>query len=99
MATVQIAPDTRHATSDEVNRQIRERWGREEVDDSVAAAIASYWQGPRGHGLVFHMLQSGQPVDYGALSDAIAHEYPHAKAQGEQATRELDMLSTWALNQ
>lgn len=95
---VQTAPGTRHALSAEVARQCTERYGMEEVDDSVAAAIASYWQGPSGHGLTFHMLASGQEVNTEALLDAIAHERPHARAQGGTSTLELDMLATWALN-
>lgn len=56
--TVSIPRGTQHLTSDAVWAMLAEREGRSEISDACAAAIASWWQTPRGPGEAFTRLVS-----------------------------------------
>jgi hypothetical protein len=86
-----------HVREHEVREQCVERLGREEIDDDVAMTIASWWQSPVGHGLVFHRVQSGQPFEASELTDAIATERSQTRMDATDSLY-LDMLATWAIN-
>lgn len=94
MSTLDVGrPD--HLWSAQVTAMVNERYGGEvEITDACAVTIASWWQGPTGHGLPFAQLASTGRVEYVELAEAIYDARKSADASGK---RELDMLGTWAL--
>jgi hypothetical protein len=94
-STVQTHSGTRHYTSDQVMTEVAERYGREEIEDGCAAAIASWYQSTGHIGMPFTLLAQGSAVDLTDLLDSIAHERTMCVPEDERA---LDMLATWALN-
>jgi hypothetical protein len=75
-----------------------------EFSDAAAAAVASWWQSPRGAGAVFAALCGGFPVPVADLCDAIYAARRELDTMhlpyGEFALNRdaLDFLGTWALN-
>src|SRR5512145_2721100 len=88
-----------HAVSSTVDDQIAERYGVAEIDDSVAVAIASWYQSPGGIGHILAAFASGTVVGFRELMDDIhatrrevdRHNEPDAPTMRKQ----LDMLGTW----
>jgi hypothetical protein len=93
-----------HLTSTEVDAEIHVREfssDAPEISDGAAAAIASWWQAPKGHGYAFAQLASTGRVRLEDLADDISGVYDIARAIGDDpvsACRYMDYLSTWALN-
>lgn len=79
---------TRHATSTEVYSRIA---SQQTITDECAAALASWYQSPRGHGLTFAQLAQGSHVLVTDLQDAIAAESALPGTYGP----DLDALSDW----
>ena len=91
-----ITNRTRHASWTDVVAQVTECYGRDEISDDVAAAIAAGYQSPGTVGHVLAALASGARVDYDELAADIARTY---RAMPDTADRmALDMLSTWLLD-
>lgn len=86
-----------HVSSVYAYRQCDERQGIDEIDDAVAATIASWWQSSGTAGSAFAALASGAPVDHSAvLNDVWA-----SLLETDSGTRDrlaLEMLATWAIN-
>jgi hypothetical protein len=93
---VSVPRGTRHLYAAEVEDMLREREGVREITDACAAAIASWWQGPAGHGATFAALVSHFPVTVEDLHAAIADARKDAGTAIDRLA--LDMLATWALN-
>lgn len=85
----------RHSTSLEVSSRIA--MGAT-VRDGDAAAIASWFQTPRGHGLTFALLAQGSDV---ARADVLAAIVAESAIPGVDAAvgAELDALATWTRSQ
>lgn len=95
MATIQIKAS--HVTSDEAYRQVAARSGIDEIDDAVAATIASWWQSPSTVGRHLAALASGAPVEYQDLANDIYRTRRETGGMSPATNRELDALSTWAI--
>lgn len=86
-----IACVARHATSEQVDREI----GHVAViSDSAAVAIASWWQGPDPRGLVMARLAQGTAVDVEDVLESI--DYHVGLAGDDDEADELAALRTWA---
>lgn len=83
---------TRHATSREVAARIA---SGESLHRADAAAVASWFQSPRGHGLTFAMLAQGSAVERRDVLDAITAEMNAPTTDGAVAA-ELLALAAWA---
>lgn len=91
----------RHSGSDTVAASIA---SGQPLTDADAAAIASYYQTPAGHGLTFAMLAQGSPVESADVLAAIAAELstvtPARDNDGSEDYRaELGALEAWARSQ
>lgn len=75
-----------HSTSAEVAARIA---NRDRLTAGDAAAIASWYQSPRGHGAVFAALASGADVDRVDLLDALSAELASAERADRPALRAL----------
>jgi len=95
VSTIQIR--AQHTDSSTATAQVKARYGVDEVDDAVAVTIASWWQSPGTVGRHLAALASGAPVSYQDLADDIAGTRRTPGAVSVDAKRELDMLSTWAI--
>lgn len=88
-----------HCTTGEVDAELNARANAEtteEISDEAAAAIASWWQAPRGHGYAFAQLASTGRVRLEDLADDISGVYDTTRDMHER--RYMDYLATWALN-
>lgn len=98
MLQVQVS----HAQSSTVDDQIAERYGVAEVDDSVAVALASWYQSPGSVGRILAALASGTVVGFQELMDdihATRREIDrHNEADAPTMRRQLDMLATWVID-
>lgn len=83
-----------YLTEDQVREEIIACYGWCDISDAAAASIASWWQGPVGHGLVFQQMASGMPFSVLDLLDAIAHDRRFATSGFD--TRCFDLLAAWA---
>jgi hypothetical protein len=93
---VSVPRDTRHMYSAEVEDMVLARQGICEISDECAVTIASWWQGPAGHGATFAALVSHFPVSVEDLHAAIADARKDAGTAFDRLA--LDMLATWALH-
>jgi hypothetical protein len=91
-----ITNRTRHASWTDAVAQITDRYGRDEISDDVAAAIAAAYQSPGTIGHVLAALASGARVDYDEIAADIARTYRAAPDTADRMA--LDMLSTWLLD-
>lgn len=95
---VSIPRGTVHLTSDFVYAMCQVREGSAEITDSAAAAIAAWYQSPRGPGATFAALVSHFPVTVADLEDAISYELSQMPAGATVDRLALGMLATWAMN-
>jgi len=86
-----------HVDSESAYRQCREREGIREIDDAVAATIASWWQSPGSVGRAFAALASGAPVDSSDVLADVSASLPETQPNTRDRLA-LEMLATWALN-
>jgi hypothetical protein len=88
-----------HLTTAEVDEEVAVRDDEnvnEEISDAAAAAIASWWQAPRGHGYAFAQPASTGRVRLEDLADDISGVYDTTNDATER--RYMDLLATWSLN-
>jgi hypothetical protein len=97
MTTIRLK-DIDHASSAVAYQQCQERQGVTEIDDSVAAAIASWWQSPGTSGRAFAALASGAPVESSDVLDDVSDALHTASVWDGRDRLALEMLATWALN-
>lgn len=99
MSTIDVGRP-HHLSSDEVYAMVFARLGKQEITDSCAVTIASFWQSPRGNGYAMAQLASTGTVDYADLSDSIMLTRREAVLHYGSSSPDvaaLDMLGTWAL--
>ena len=93
---------TRHAMSSEIDDQVAERYGVAEIDDHVAVGLAAWYQSPGGIGRVLAALASGATVTHDDLADDIhatrQEVIRHGEPDRDGMLRQLDLLSTWAVD-
>lgn len=82
----------RHSTSREVAARIAQG---ESLHRSDAAAVASWFQTPTGHGLTFALLAQGTPVDSADVQAAITAELALPTTDVD-IIPELLSLAAWA---
>lgn len=92
-------PGVRHLTTAQVHAEVNARWGRLEVSNSAAVAIASQWASAGAVGCHLAALSTGAPVTRSdLLDDLAATRRVHRRVIDDQDSRNLDMLGTWILN-
>lgn len=85
----QISTQARHSTSAQVASHVQ----RGPFTAGDAAAVASWYQTPRGYGAVFASFASGCAVEQSDLLDAVNAELSDAVEPLDVLT--LDRLRTW----
>jgi hypothetical protein len=96
MATLQVTYP--HTTAAVVDAEIAAVYGRDgpEISDVVAVTIASWLQSPGTVGRWMASFASGLPVTYDDLARDIYESRRTTYDEADQ--RQLDLLSTWALD-
>jgi len=90
-----IQANVRQLDSSQVEEEVNQRYGRQEISDACAVTIASWWQSPGRVGRHLATLASGLSVDLEDLLDDISATRRNAGTEWNR--RSLDMLSTWAI--